>query len=143
MRGLAATWYADRSIIAYTLKHSDEGVMNAWGEHVIRQLEGWPTGRPYRALHDLSAPGVTIFYTLYADHRILDAAVRPQYRAKVDGLLRGLAGPGRVAIVLSLSLSGRLGADKAGQDSRFDPGAPVIYKTFFNNARALEWLAEG
>lgn len=143
IQGACCDWYANGRIVAYTLSAADEGIMQAWAEKARAVLEDWPADQPYRALHDLSAPGCAIFYMLYAHYHILNAGVSPEYYDSALKRLAQLPQPSRVAIHLSLSLSGRLTNRSTGGITEQQEGQPVFYKTFFNREKALEWLALG
>lgn len=140
--GATVDWYADQRIVAYTLNVADEGVMQAWTKKVNELLQNWDADQPYLALHDLSAPGCAVFYMVYADYRILNAGVSPDNRENAEKLLNKLNKRGKVAIHLSMSLSGRVTQHSAELTSEDASPPPVEYKTFFNRDAALEWLME-
>lgn len=135
-------WFFDDKIVAYTLRSADEGILNAWTDAVANNLQNWPRSKPYLALHDISAPGCAIFYMVYAQYQILNVGINPDYRERAEAILRGHDHPARVAVHLSLSLSGRVTQRSTEVVDAIDP-QPVEYKTFFNRDKALEWLREG
>jgi hypothetical protein len=138
--GLACEWYGDKQIIAYKLLLADEAVVQSWGAYVSETLANWPSNQPYLALHDLSAPGVGVFYMVYRNYDILNFAITPNNPTAHASLAQHqhLA---RVAIILSLSLSGRTTYQVASPPNADNNS--IIYRGFFKRDQALAWLAEG
>lgn len=140
INGLGCEWYADKQIIAYKLLTADEDVVKQWGDYVTDTLENWDPAQPYLALHDLSTPGVAVFYMIYQNYAVLDFAITPD-NPLAHAKLANHHHPARVAIVLSMSLSGRTTYQVANPQTANNH--QVIYRGFFQRDQALEWLAEG
>ncbi len=139
--GLTCDWYAQQQIVSYTVSSADEGIMSAWGNRVTEVLKGWDVNKPYLALHDLSMPGVAVFYMVYPSYKVLNFAVSPQNMTQARAILNTHQHPARVAVVLSMSLSGRTAHQTI--DVNDSDSSNVLYESFFQREKALEWLAEG
>lgn len=138
--GLRCEWYGDKQIIAYKLLVADEDVVKQWGNLVAETLANWNPDQPYLAIHDLSEPGVSVFYMVYQNYAVLDFAVTPD-NPLAHASLHNHQHPARVAIVLSMSLSGRTTYQVANPQSANNN--QVIYRGFFKKEQALAWLTEG
>jgi len=139
--GVMVDWFADRRIVAYTLGVADEGIMEILTKKVNEVLKTWPKDRAYLALHDLSAPGIAVFYMVAAHYHILNLGIKPENRDYAESIIRSHEQPARVAIVLSMSLSGKVTQHSADLTAG-EEASIVDYKTFFKREAALEWLAE-
>lgn len=139
--GTTLDWYADNQIVSYTIAIADEGIMDALTNKVNSVLESWDTNKPYLALHDLSAPGVAVFYMIMAHYQILNLGIKPENREYAESIISTHQHPARVAYVLSLSLSGKV-THRSVELTADDTNSLVQYKTFFKKDLALQWLAE-
>jgi hypothetical protein len=137
--GLQCDWYGGKQIIGYKLLTADEEVVKQWGGHVTDVLSQWSPDQPYLALHDLSAPGVAVFYMVYRNYEILNFAITAD-NTLAHAHLAKHKHPARVAVVLSMSLSGRTTYQVAIPKNADD--SPINYRGFFKREQALQWLSE-
>lgn len=120
-RGAYLEWYNNPRIITYTMKSADTPIFNAWSQKVLALLAEWPTNEPYRALHDISSPGSATFFQTFRDYTLESVAVRADKEAQAIQILGGHQHPAKVAIVLSMSLSGRVGRKKSRMRQQHHP----------------------
>lgn len=141
--GAMIEWYHEEQIVAYTIKTPQEDVFDAWAQTVPDVITAWDASKPYRAMHDISAPGCAVFYMMYADYHILNVGVSTNGRESVEHLLGKMQHPAQVAVVVSPTLSGRVTRHSADLTADASQSRLVTYRTFFSRDAALTWLSGG
>ena len=139
--GLRQEYLAEQRIVQYTLSSSKLVTITAWSEVALETLLNWPRPQPYRALHDLTHPGVGLVYSIAVEYDLTNICVAPGKRKVVDQLLCvypewSLA----LAVVVPASLSGQVVRAITTQ-AHTDP-QQVRTKIFFARQAALQWLAK-
>lgn len=92
--GLSCEWLYDRRVVVYTLKSASREVVDAWVTTGRQTAQEWPSNLPYLALHDISAPNLSL--TPYA---------RQQSREALKDLVFDRA---RSAVVMPKTIFGNL-----------------------------------
>ena len=137
--GLYCEWFFNKRIIAYRLTIVTQGLLETWSNYVIDTLKRWPADRPYLAMHNLSQPGISLQYASLVNFDTANIGILPDYREQAETLLAEREQVGsRVAITFSLSLSGKVNKTLA---DRHKSRSLIDYRTFYNRARSLAWLA--
>jgi len=142
--GLFCERHSESQVVVYRVMTVSNAMLEAWAGWVAATLETWPVECPYLALHDLSKTGISLqFATLVSfDLANIGITLRGQVRAHHLMAARGLRA--RVALNFSLSVSGHVNKVLAENQTRLyrqHDVPPVDYKTFYNEATALTWLA--
>jgi len=111
-------------------------------------MEAWPKDRPYRAIHDISQPGLGMLYcrnvqndvlnVRNVQNDVLNVGVLPEARPQVEALIARYPNWSvSLAVVMAGSLSGQVHRfthyPESGKHS-------INAKTFLVRPQALEWL---
>jgi hypothetical protein len=133
-------WLFDGQVIVYRLLSSTQSSLNAWSQHALATLETWPKDRPYRAVHDVSQPGLGMLYYRSVQNDVFNVGVLPAARPQVEALLKDYPD---WSVSLALLVSGSV----TGQIVR---SMPLHYaeqkslrfhaRTFLMRPQALDWL---
>jgi hypothetical protein len=137
--GLTQEYLAEQQIICYSLSSPKSVTITAWGEVALENLTNWPRPLPYRALHDLSRPGVGLVYSMAVEYDLANICVTPVKRKMVHPLLcRYPEWSVALAVVVPASLSGHV--VKAITARTHADLEQVRTKFFFDRQAALQWL---
>lgn len=143
MPGLTCEWYANEQIVAYRITEVSRTVVNQWADMVIQIIENWPSDKPYLALHDVSASGISLQYAVLVNFDTINIGVTAAGRNRVQKILEEREQPVRIAMNFNISLSGQVNKVLAdNRNMRFRNGESMVtYRTFYNYDQALQWLA--
>jgi hypothetical protein len=137
------SWYANRRIVVYELLDVSQTIMNEWAQLALDTIQAWAPGQPYLALHDISQHGVAMkIGWLHADLR--NPAITDFGRARLFPTPAAEARfQGRIALLVSLQLSGNFARVLVDQRSARPPQAGLQHKCFTTREAAFEWLRAG
>lgn len=137
--GLFQEWYADRRIVAYRPTVVNAALLDAWSLLIDATIQAWDPTRPYLALHDIGAPGVTTLYGSMTSYDILNIGVTKKGKVNAEHFFNERPGfIARVAISFNMMLSGHIG--KALLNHYTDKHPAVQYKSYYNRDKSLQWL---
>lgn len=139
VEGVIQEWLADGQVVLYRLESASMLTISQWSDLTVETLRAWPKDRPYRAIHDVSKPGVSLLYMTAVQFDIFNVGISPTARQSINEMLA--ANPGwslSLAVVVSQSLTGRITKLKSIQALDEIPAART--NVFFKAPAALEWL---
>jgi hypothetical protein len=120
--GLTRSWLMDRRIVVFRATTPTRPVVDAWIACVKRTMQDWPASQPYLAIHDFSAPKVSL--TPYARQRSEELIPLNTGR---QGYAALILAPTYVAQVIRLFLHTQ---SRQGNENR----------VFFSMDKAIIWL---
>jgi hypothetical protein len=138
--GISQTFASDDRIIIYTVSKLGVTSLKSWSDAVVASLEHWPADN-YLVIYDLSTEGVAVPFLALTGYNIYNLGITTAGQKRVDTILE--ARPKlkvKLALVLSLSLSGDMVARRGRQPDNISP--QVEYKVYFDQPGAIDWLAE-
>lgn len=139
-QGISCLWYADRQLVVYQITEISSQIVKTWADVVYQTIENWPADRPYLALHDLSRPGVSLFYASMVSFKTKNIAVLPSAQERVKAIIDAREDfRARIALNFNYTLSGKVNNLLA---ARQQETPTIIYKVFYNQESALHWLIE-
>jgi hypothetical protein len=137
--GLFQEWYSERRVVAYRLTNVSHAVITAWADLTLTTLTDWDKSRPYLAMHDLSASGVSTIYASLTSYDMLNIGITPEGKQRAEGVLNEHPGfIARVAIAFNITLSGHIG--KTLVNYYTDKHPAVQYKSYYSRDKSLRWL---
>jgi hypothetical protein len=140
--GLAVEWLFQQQIVVYRVTSISIKLLEIWTETTVQIIDRWPKDKPYRALHDLSAKGVGISYSVQVQYELLNLGITKQGRQQVEHILgQRLDFTAQIALLFNSSFSGNVGQVFANLNKNYLP--TIQYKAFFDQEAALEWLSAG
>jgi hypothetical protein len=137
--GLMQEYLAEERIVRYSLISPKLVTITAWSDVAMETLSNWPRPRPYRALHDLSHPGVGLVYSIAVEYDLKNIGIAPGKRKMVNQLLSNYPDWSlALAIVVAPSLANQVARQIAAQPNTSNQ--QVQTKFFFEQQAALNWL---
>lgn len=138
--GITREWLHDRQVVSYQVNSVSVKAINAWSVLAIEALESWPKDSPYRAIHDISQPGIGLLFLTAVDSDLFNIGVVREARQRVQEIVESRPDwQLSLAIVVSASLSGRLTKLLYQQGQ---PDSQLQVKAFFHRSAAVKWLDE-
>jgi hypothetical protein len=136
--GLSREWFHERQLVLYKLTAVTPLIIEIWMNAVQDALNAWQKDRPYRAVHDLSHPGVSLQYAALVNFDMMNIGVTLEGRIYSERLFD--AHPdwsARVAVNFNLSLSGQTNRTLMSYLNRDHPA--IRYKSFYNRTKCIKW----
>ncbi len=137
--GITRELLSDGRIVSYTLTSLSVNTLYPWSTVILSSIEAWPKERPYLALHDASAKGVSVPLMGLMGSDLLNVGVTHTAQQRVRDLLETYP---QFRIRLAVVLSGKISGQFAF--SRFRKTTPLNDRietaVFISRQRALEWL---
>lgn len=137
--GLTREWFYNRQVVLYKLTAVSQQIVDLWTNVVQESLQIWDKNVPYRVVHDLSHPGVSLQYAALVNFDMMNIGVTLEGRIWSERLFD--AHPqwsGRVAVNFNLSLSGQTNRTLMTYLNRDHPA--IRYKSFYNRSKCIKWL---
>jgi hypothetical protein len=138
--GLERNWLDERAIAVYTITQIGSSTLVSWRDSILETLKTWQVDRPYLALHDLSAKGISMGFLAASGREILNVGITRLGQHEVEALLAKQSDLKiYLAVVVSPQTSGQITARlampgvHAGNDQ-------IVTKAFFEQAAAITWL---
>jgi hypothetical protein len=138
--GLERTWLDEGAIAVYTVTQIGSKTLVSWRDSILETLKKCQADRPYLALHDLSAKGISMGFLAASGREILNVGITRFGQEEVEALLAQRPELKiYVAVVVSSQTSGQITARlampnvHAGNDQ-------IVTKAFFEQTAALNWL---
>ena len=138
--GLFQDWYAGHSMVVYRLTLVTQSLIEVWSKIVLDTLTSWDKQRPYLAMHDLSASGVSTIYASLTSYDMMNIVITADGKTAIEQILNEHPGfVARVAIAFNITLSGHIG--KTLLNYYTDKHPAIQYKSFYSQDKSLRWLA--
>lgn len=137
--GLSREWYHDHQVVLYKLSAASHASIETWMACVKASLTDWDKQLPYRVVHDLSQPGVSLQYAALVNFDMMNIGVTLEGRLWAEQLFD--AHPqwsARVAVNFNLSLSGQTNRTLMNYLNREHPA--IRYKSFYNRSKCIKWV---
>lgn len=139
--GLTCEWLYNNRVVVYHISQVTNGVIENWSRTVLRLLEHWPKHTTYLAVHDVSAPGVSLQYASLVGYDLMNIGITLKGRELAEDYFNHHPGfHARVAISFNLSVSGQV--SHVIMDRLRAKHPAIQYKTYFNRETSLNWLRE-
>jgi hypothetical protein len=137
--GLTILRLYDDQIIVFRVANTDYRLLDAWSDQVFSILESLPANQPYRALHDLSRPGIALAFSIKVGFSLQNVGVTKVGKERLDTFLAQRQDfTSYVALVFNNSFSGNLGQVHAKVDRTRNPN--LQYRMFLDYEPAMDWL---